>query len=407
MFKAAVGHGIDPDSIGAIAEAIEQCQQTLVGKIPQAGILMAAIDFDHASILEYVQKIYPGILLIGGTSVGEMSSSMAFQQDSLTLMLFCSDDVTFRVGVGHHANEDPRGAATAAIDQVLRGSPTISNTVLSQTVRPSTVTAENMKLCYTLCDGLGVDGAALVKGLRVATNQTVPIFGGFTGDDYQFTGTYQFMGGEVLQNAVVVLTFSGDLNVSYGVATGQRPIGRKSTVTKSNGYTIHAIDGKPAKAFYADCFGDAEVRIYEGSSFSRSIAVFEPGEEHFYLRSPNGEANEDGSINFFGSVPEQATVQLVDSDCESLIRSAEDAFSKARFAYPGEEPDAVLLVSCVSRMKNLGTQVHQEYSVVEDSVGNNVPNIGFYAYGEMSPFTEQPTAYFHNETFAALLIGTR
>jgi len=57
MFKAAVGHGLDPDSIGAIAEAraqcqqtLEQCQQTLENNIPQAGILVAA-DFDHASIL--------------------------------------------------------------------------------------------------------------------------------------------------------------------------------------------------------------------------------------------------------------------------------------------------------------------------------------------------------------------
>ncbi|MEL7331051.1 MAG: hypothetical protein AAFN12_02320 [Cyanobacteria bacterium J06560_2] len=58
MFKAAVGHGLDPDSIGAIAEAraqcqqtLEQCQQALENNIPQAGILVAAADFDHASIL--------------------------------------------------------------------------------------------------------------------------------------------------------------------------------------------------------------------------------------------------------------------------------------------------------------------------------------------------------------------
>ena len=29
MFKAAVGHGIDPDEMGAITEALEQCQQVL------------------------------------------------------------------------------------------------------------------------------------------------------------------------------------------------------------------------------------------------------------------------------------------------------------------------------------------------------------------------------------------
>ena len=50
MFKVAVGHSNDPDSLEAINETIEQCQQSLDGEIPQAGILFAAIDFEHSLI---------------------------------------------------------------------------------------------------------------------------------------------------------------------------------------------------------------------------------------------------------------------------------------------------------------------------------------------------------------------
>lgn len=393
MFKAAVGHGIDPDSLGAIAEALEQCQEALDGKIPQAGILMAAIDFDHVSLLDYVQNIYPDILLIGGTSVGEMSSKMAFQQDSLTLMLFYSDTVTFSAGVGYCANKDPKTAAAMAIDSALQS---------------TTKDPEDIKLCYTLCEGLGVDGSALVQGLRAATNNAAPIYGGFVGDDYQFEATYQFYQGEVLQNAVVVLTFFGNLHVSYGVANGQRPLGRKGVVTRSKGSTIYEVDNKPAKYFYADYIDEGEeVKIDGGTSFSRSIAVFEPEEHDFYVRSPHGETEDRSGINYFGSVPEHSVIQLTDADCESLVDSAQQAFSKAKETYPGVEPEAVLLVSCVSRMKNLGTQVHREYSVVEESIGSHIPNVGFYSYGEISPFTAQNNALFHNETFTALLLGTR
>ncbi|MEL7050948.1 MAG: FIST N-terminal domain-containing protein [Cyanobacteria bacterium J06634_6] len=392
MFKAAVGHGIDPDEIGAITEALEQCQQILDNDTPQAGILLAAVDFDHAVILRHIRDIYPEITLVGGTSVGEMSSTMGFQQDSLTLMLFSSDEVTFRAGYGSNVSADTTAAATAAIEQALADS--------GQTVK-------DMKLCYSLCEALKVDGAALVSDLRVATKQQVPIFGGLTADDYQFAHTYQFFNDEVLEDTVVVLAFFGELKVSFGVATGQKPTGPKATITKSESYTVHEIDHQPARNFYAPYFGKEEVRVARSGAFTGPLAVYEPGEINFYVRAPNGGSKEDGSVSYFGNVPEGSTVQITDTDRESLVQSAQDAFSKAKFAYPGKEPRAVIMTSCVSRMKNLGMQVNKEHEVVEAIAGTNLPNIGFYAYGEISPFSETSATYFHNETFTALLIGTR
>jgi len=391
MFKVAVGHGIDPDSLGAIAEAIEQCQQTLAGDIPQAGILVAAIDFDHASILKYVRQVYPDLILVGGTSVGEMSSTMGFQEDSLSLMLFCSDEVTFSAGMGRGVSKDTAAAATAAIQTAT-------------TTHQHAVS--DIKLCYTLCEGLAVDGADLVTSLRHATGQRVPIFGGLTGDDYRFEHTYQFFGTDVLEDTVVVLTFFGKLKVSFGVGTGQRPIGKKAIATKSIGNTLYEIDEKPTKKFYEPYFGEQEVRLYSGTTFSGPLAVYEPGAHNFYVRTPTGESNGDGSVDYFGSIPEGSTLQITDSDCESLIQSAQDAFSKAKFAYPGTTPSAVIMNSCVSRMKNLGTQVDQEHQVIADIAGKDLPNMGFYAYGEISPFTRSEGSHFHNETFTALLIGT-
>ena len=61
MLKAAVGHSIDPDSQAAIAEVLAQCDRQLAGARPVAGILLAAIDFDCAGILQTVVAAYPGI----------------------------------------------------------------------------------------------------------------------------------------------------------------------------------------------------------------------------------------------------------------------------------------------------------------------------------------------------------
>ncbi|PZO61266.1 MAG: hypothetical protein DCF15_00355 [Phormidesmis priestleyi] len=400
MFQAAVGHGIDPDSIGAVEEALEQCQKTLGGNIPQAGIVMAAIDFEHEAIFKKIRESYPDIVLIGGTSIGEMSSAMAFQEDSLTMMLFFSDEVSFSTGVGYQTNEDSFGTASAAIADATK--PNLEQPNLEQ---------PEIKLCYAIGDGLLIDGVAMVNGIRSALGPTVPIIGGLSADAWQFKETYQFISTpsktEVLQAAVVVLTFAGNLKVSYGVATGQRPIGPKATVTKSKGRTLCEVDGAPTVDFYVKTLGVSDVWLSGGGSWCGAIAVYEHNETDFYLRSPSSNRNSDGGITYFGHVAEQSTIQLTEADNESLLSATKEAFQKAQSAYPGTCPSAALMISCASRMKALGTRVKEEYQLVEQFLGPELPNMGFYAYGEISPFTGQTTTHFHNETFTALLLGTQ
>jgi hypothetical protein len=117
MFKVAVGHSNDPDSLEAIDEILEQCQQTLDGEIPQAGILFAAIDFDHSLILQRINETFPNIELIGGTTDGEVSSILEFQQDSLTLMLFCSDEIEIRAAVGRNVSQSPVEIASQSVEE--------------------------------------------------------------------------------------------------------------------------------------------------------------------------------------------------------------------------------------------------------------------------------------------------
>lgn len=411
MFKAAVGHGLDPDSQGAIREALEQCKRVLGETHPTAGILIAAIDFEHAAIVHHIRQTYPNVLLIGGTSVGEISSAEGFQEDSLTLMLFSSDEVTFGVGVGKEASKDSAASAKRAIAQANRchkNNPT-----------------QTIKLCYVLGDGLSVDAIAMVDGLKEATNNAAPIFGGLNADDWQFEKSYQFISTpdktEILQDAIVTLTISGNLKVSYSIASGQRPIGAKGTITQSEGNLVREIDQQPAIDFYTKTLGIEDAKIASGGNWSGSLAVYPPVERdkqyengrdiesstNFYVRSPNGNDFPDGSIRFYGHIPEQSDIQLVETDTSSLLSAAKEAFQSALSAYPGESPSAALVISCASRLKTLGTRANQEYALTEECFENDLPVMGFYALGEISPFTNQTEAHFHNETFTTLLLGTQ
>ncbi|WGV28516.1 FIST signal transduction protein [Halotia branconii] len=388
MFKVVVGHSEDPESQDAILEVLEQCSQDLAGVIPQAGMLFAAIDFDHALILKEIDQVFPGIDLIGCTTDGEISSKLGFQQDSLTLMLFCSDTIEIRAGIGYGAKDNPLAAAHQAVQQATQKSTHTASMCIS------------IPASY-IADGSTTNGELILKGLKLALGSQVPILGGTAGDQFRFKKTYQFFGNEVLTDSLPVLIFSGDIQFSYGIACGWQPIGHKSIVTKAEGTVLYEIDGKSALEFYARYLGDRP------PTAENPLAVYEGDSDRYYMRVPNTFDLEIGSINFLGDVPEQAIVQVTDISRDEVVAAAEVSLKNALKNYPGTEPEAVLLFSCCCRRWLLGTRAKEEYQLVKNLLSEEVPVGGFYTYGEFAPLEHQGSTYYHQETFVTLLLGTK
>ncbi|MBD2166378.1 FIST C-terminal domain-containing protein [Calothrix membranacea FACHB-236] len=388
MLKVVVGHSEDPDSQDAIAEVLEHCVGDLDGVIPQAGILFAAIDFDHALIVKEINQVFPELELIGCTTDGEASSVLGFQQDSLTLMLMYSDNVEIHAGVGYGAKDNPLEAAKQAVQQATEKS------------------TNSAKLCITVPasyieDGSTTNGELILQGLKLALGAEMPILGGTAGDQFRFTKTYQFFRNEVLTDALPVLIFSGDIKFSYGIGCGWEPIGRKSIVTKSQETILYEIEGITALAYYERYLGDRP------PTAEHPLAVYEGDSDRYYMRVPNTYDVETGSINFLGNVPEQATVQVTDISRDDVIAASETSFKNALANYPGTQPEAVLIFSCCCRRWLLGTRAKEEYQLVKNALREEVPICGFYTYGEFAPLEPHGSSYYHQETFVTLLLGTK
>ncbi|MEA5463394.1 FIST signal transduction protein [Leptothoe sp. PORK10 BA2] len=381
MLKAVVGHSNDPDTESAIAEVLHQCQTSLDGIIPQAGILLAALDFDHGNILQQIHQTFPTIQLIGGTTDGEVSSILEFQQDSLVLLLLYSDEIKFHTAVGHQISSNP-----VAIAQKT------AQTAQAQAQHP-------ISLCITIPESLTTSGVSLLQGLKQALGADMPIIGGTTCDQWQFKQTYQFFGQDVLSDALPILLLSGPVLMGHGVSTGWTPIGKKGKVTKSEGNVLHEVDGQPALEFYQDYLG--EIR----PSPAYRLAVFEPNQESWYMRSSNGAYNEtSGSITFFADIPPQSDIQVVRSSRDEIVESAQLSMQKALEHYPGTQPKVALFFSCTGRLHTLGTRTQEEYQVLHDLL-SGITCAGFYTYGEIAPLRPNSEAQFHNETFVTLLLG--
>jgi hypothetical protein len=386
MFRMAVGHSDDVDLDVALADVFARCDDGLRGAAPQAGLLFSAWATDHQAVVGAIRQRYPEVELIGSTAAGEMSSTLGFQEDSIALALFASDQVDVVAGLGTRLSEDPRAAARQAVEEARAKS------------------GREPRLCIAMTAIAGADPGIALSHLRDALGPGVPILGGGAAARdrrARTSASFQFAGDTVTDDGIVVLLFCGALSYSFGVDAGWRPVGPRGTVTRISPTGIDEIDGRPALEFYEHYLGPGEPAV------ANPLAVYEPDSDDFYLRAPVDYDRETGAVGLFGGVPDGAGVQLSMAATDDIFAGARSALARALDAFPrGSRPEAGLVFSCVIRKFILGTRTGRELEMAREMLGFDLPMAGLYCYGEIAPVGSADGSRFHNETLVAVLLGS-
>lgn len=384
MLRIVISHSNDSDSQMAIEEIIEDCLQKLDGSMPKAGILIAAPDYEYSEILEHIYKYFPELELIGGSSHRELSYQEGFQQDSLILSLFVSDDIEIFAGVGQKVDSNPQEAVEEAIQ-----------------IATKNITQE-IKLCITFPDGIKANGSLVTELLNKLLSQQTLVFGASTGEHLKYDITHQFYKNQVLTNSIPILIFAGDLQLSSGVSNNWHTIGTKGVVTKSEDNILYEIDHQPASSFYRKYYDDLIL-----DPVDCGLAVFEDNQDDFYIRTLNKriDAN-DKEIVLMGDIPQGACVQLTEANRIDLLNGVKTSISNALNNYPGNQPELLLCFSCAARRLFLGQEVVQEWQIIKSTLPEMLPFFGFYCYGEIAPLQEYGKSSFHNYTLISLVMGT-
>ena len=388
LLKMAVGQSDELDGALAAEEILKQCAVALGGDVPQAGLLLASHDLDFERFLPVVTHAYPGIDLIGCTTIAPMSSVAEYVEGSTSLTLFSSDLLDFTVGLGTDVTAGAGSAARQAVEEATR------KTDKSPALLIATPTIEQF------------DPTAITVAIGEILGSGVPVIGGGAAPDFPmavpWVGGRQFYGDQVLTNAVPVLLVSGPLKVSVGVAHGWSPVGKTAVVTRSDDAKVYEIDGAPILDFYHRYLG-----VGSEPALANPLAILDDDTGQYYLRAPLEYNESDGSATFFGSVPQGATVQLAMATTEEILRGTEASLADAIAGFPGETaPEGALIASCAVRNFLLGTRASGEIERIRAGLGQDVPVSGFYAFGEIAPLDSDSTPRFHNETCVTVLIGT-
>jgi hypothetical protein len=385
-FACGVGKGKDNNTRKAAVQAAENCRANLGSAIPNVLILFISSLYDQETALSEIRKVFPDIPLVGCSSAGEIYTH---GPDEQSIALLGLADVTASVAKGGDMNKDAFGAGEE-LGEALKN--------------------DKGELVLMLSDGLSGDGAAVIRGMQSKLPQPLTLIGGAAGDDAAFQSTDLYFNDEVLSGTVIGVRLHGDIVHGVGVHHGWEPVGLPVTATKSKGNRLIEINGIPAIKLYDEYFGEYTERL-RNEPLAR-LAVYYPlglavpESEEYLLRAPLSVEN-DGTIRLTAEVPEGTHVRLMIGSVDSALEAARCAAKEAVAQMNGRPPKLAMLINGVARRRLLGLKANEEIQIIREIIGESVPVIGFYSYGEVAPLNSSKVkdSCFHNETIVILLLG--
>ena len=257
---------------------------------------------------------------------------------------------------------------------------------------------DDLRHVFILSDGLFVNGTELLEGLNSVFDKTVNISGGLAGDNVAFVKTYVADNeNNFVSHCVSAIGFYGNHIISEcGSYGGWDSFGIDRMVTKSKSNIVYEIDNQPALDLYKSYLGEKAAEL-PGSAFYFPIEMRENEFSEPLVRTILGINESEKSITFAGNVPENSYVRLMKTNVNRVIEGA----NKSAQIIKGnltEEPELVILISCVGRKIVLKQLTQDEVEAVTENFNKKTNFAGFYSNGEISKMKFVESCKLHNQT---------
>jgi hypothetical protein len=173
--------------------------------------------------------------------------------------------------------------------------------------------------------------------------------------------------------------------------------GPERRVTKSKGNVLFELDGRPALQLYKEYLGDRASGLpATGLLFPLALRAKQT-ESKSLVRTILAVNETEQSLTFAGDIPEGALAQLMKANFDRLVQGALEAASSTRLSDDDSTATLAVAISCVGRRLVLGERTEEETEATLDVLPKGTQQIGFYSYGEISPYTSG-SCDLHNQT---------
>ena len=262
---------------------------------------------------------------------------------------------------------------------------------------------KSQKNVFFFADGFNGDAEQMCLGL---TGAPISIIGGLSSGNPHTGATSQIAGTQAGSGSLAAAIVEGNLKVGIGSDHGWRPIGSQFRVTRSRGFWIRTLDGRPASEAYANLFG------YPASEWgfpplNYLVRLYPLGidqGEDLLVRSPL-RVEADGSFRMNAPVRDGLDAYLLTGSPATCIEAAQRAAQKARMALNGAKPVFAMILADISWQMIFKARPGAEVEAVKAVIGDDVPIIGGYTLGQVTPGKDGSPPNFLNQHITVVVFG--
>lgn len=357
---AAVGLGHAVDGREAGLQAAHHALNGLGVASPAVGFLFASTHYSPRDVLN------GAVSLLGDTPIIGLSSPAGLTQagqhpNSVTIALLGGDiqaDAHWFSGYAQSGRETAQRLAqmSAAVDH---------------------------KAVLFFADGFNGDAEQFCAAMP---DGPFPLIGALSSGDLHTGSTYQMAGNQSGTGSLAAAIVRGEVRVGVGYAHGWDPVGSQFRITRSRGFWLRTLNGRPASETYAELFGQP-ARDWAFPPLSYLARLYplgiEQGDE-LVVRAPI-RVEADGSFRMNAPMRDGVDAYLLVGSRAACERAASKASQDALLALGGLKPAFALVLVDIAWQLLLESHPGADIAAVRDILGPDVPLAGGYTLGQIVP----------------------
>ena len=380
--KAGVGLSRQHNPNLAGREAAEQAMERSGVDKPHFVFMFASIGYEQHSLVQAVRETTRGAPLSGCSVEGTIGEEDSDESNfSVLVTVISSDDLRWHNGLATDLSADSCALGKRVAKDLL---PHLSADTIGLFIFP---------------DGLTYDIDNFFAGLEedLPSERFLPIWGGGAGNNLNLgKPTYQYCDDEVVSDGISYALLSGEARPAWAIGHSLIPIGGERIVTRSEGNVIYEIDGKPATEVLKEYLPEdalTEDRDWLRYAISLALSFRAPSymkDEEYIVRGVPQLSLTDGSITVQTEVEDGTSLWFSSRDKEKITTGFDRMAAKIKEQLDGAHPELVFQFECVTRGKLMFREQEklQLLKRFRQSVGPDVPWVGFYTIGEIAPVEE-------------------
>jgi hypothetical protein len=264
------------------------------------------------------------------------------------------------------------------------------------------MTEKNISASLFFADGFNGDADQLCSTLSTS----IPLAGALAAGDLHTGHSYQLAGPQTGSGALSAAFLRGNLRIGIGSSHGWNPVGSQFRVTRSRGFWLRTLDGRPASETYAQLFG-YPAREWAFPPLSHLARLYPLGIEQgdqMIVRAPI-RVEADGSFRMNAPVRDGVDAYLLVGSRASCEKAAQQAAQQALQQLHGIKPVFALILVDLAWEMLLKSHPGTEIGAVQDILGKDVQIAGGYTLGQVVPGKETQPPQLLNQHIVVVAFG--